>query len=188
MKLEDVTELAGMAGPPPADFLVLDLEYQYAQRRFDMVAAKRMPTEDDATGWAAPDLVFLEVKSDYNACSGNSGLGDHARDYRDIITARGGGHAQEIKLEYEHVVAQKVRLGLLDPSIAVRHFSRAVPALLVVFVDLDPNVPSLLAPLGEVRAVSSVLGDSAHIRFMRLNSPDCLMTADAAVSPERLAA
>jgi len=179
---------SGMAGPPPADYLVLDLEYQWAQRRFDMVAAKRRPTEDDATGWAEPDLVFVEVKSDYSACSGISGLGDHARDYRDIITASGGRRAQEIKLEYEHVIAQKVRLGLLDPSLDVRRLSPAVPELLVVFVDLDPDVPSLLAPVCEVRAVSNALGDTAHIRFMRLDSPDYLMTADAAVSPEWLVA
>ena len=179
---------SGMAGPPPADYLVLDLEYQWAQRRFDMVAAKRRPTEDDATGWAEPDLVFVEVKSDYSACSGSSGLGDHARDYRDIITACGGRGAQEIKSEYEHVIAQKVRLGLLDPSLGVRRFSPAVPELLVVFVDLDPNAPSLLAPLGAVRAVSNALGDAAHIRFMRLDSPGYFMTADAAVSPEWLVA
>ncbi|MBE3111762.1 MAG: hypothetical protein IMZ46_14860 [Acidobacteria bacterium] len=81
-----------------------------------------------------------------------------------------------------------MRLGLLDPSLGVRRFSPAVPELLVVFVDLDPNVPPLLAPLCEVKAVSNALGDAAHIRFMRLNSPDYCMTADAAVSPERLAA
>jgi len=182
------TANSGMAGRPPADYLALDLEYQWAQRRFDMVAAKRRPTEDDATGWAEPDLVFVEVKSDYSACSGNSGLGDHARDYRDIITARGGRGAQEIKLEYEHVVAQKMRLGLLDPSLGVRRFSPAVPELLVVFVDLDPNVRSLRASLGEVRAVSNALGGAAHIRFMRLDSPDYIMTTDAAVSPEWLVA
>jgi hypothetical protein len=179
---------SGMAGPPPADYLVLDLEYQWAQRRFDMVAARRRPTEHDATGWAEPDLVFVEVKSDYSACSGISGLGDHARDYCDIITAHGGLRAQGIKLEFEDVIAQKVRLGLLDPSLGVRRFSPAVPELLVVFVDLDPNVPPLLAPLGEVMAVSKALADAAHIHFMRLNSPDYCMTADAAVSPERLTA
>jgi hypothetical protein len=178
----------GMAGPPPGDYLVLDLEYQWAQRRFDMVAAKRRPTEDDATGWAEPNLAFVEVKSDYRACSGSSGLGDHARDYRDIITAPGGRRPEEIKHEYEQVIAQKVRLGLLDPSLRFSRFSTAVPELLVVFVDLNPNVPSLLAPLREVNAVSNALGDAAHIRFMRLHSPDYSMTADAAVSPERLVA
>lgn len=176
----------GMAGPPPAGYLILDLEYQWAQRRFDMVAAKRRTTNDDAAGWAEPDLVFVEVKSEYGACSRKSGLGDHARDYRDIIKASGGRRVDEIKLEYKNAIAQKTRLGLLDKSLGFRRFSQAVPELLVVFVDLNPNEPQLQAPLGEVKAVSDALGEAARIRFMRLVSPDYVMIADKAVSLERL--
>lgn len=183
---------SGMAGLPSGDYLVLDLEYQWAQRRFDMVAAKRRPTEGDATDWAEPDLVFVEVKSEYGACYGKSGLGDHARDYQDIITSSDGRHVKDIKLEYENVIAQKTRLGLLDVSLGFSRFSLSIPELLLVFVDLDPNVPKLLAPLGEVRAVSDALGDAAHIRFMRIDSREIarkyVMTAGAAVPPERLVA
>lgn len=179
---------SGMAGPPSADYLVLDLEYQWAHRRLDMVAAKRRPTKKDATGWAEPDLVLIEVKSEYSACSGIAGLRDHARDYQDIITSSDGRHVKDIKLEYENVIAQKTRLGLLDKSLGLSSFSPAVPELLLVFVNLDLNVPSLRAPLREVRKVSDELGDAAHIRFMRLDSPDYVMTAGAAVSPKRLVA
>jgi hypothetical protein len=179
---------SGMAGPPSADYLVLDLEYEWAKRRFDMVAAKRRLTKDDATGWVEPDLVFVEVKCELSACSGISGLGDHARDYRDIITSSKGRHVQDIKLEYENVIAQKSRLGFLDMPLGFKCFSPEVPELLVVFVDLDPNVPKLLAPLGEVREVSDALGDAAHIRFMRLDSKNYVMTADAAVSLEEFVA
>lgn len=185
------TANSGMAGPPSADYLVLDLEYQWAQRRFDMIAAKRRPTEDDTTGWTEPDLVFVEVKCEYPACYGKSGLGDHARDYRDIITSSKGQDVQDIKLEYENVIAQKMQLGLIDKSLGFSLFSSAVPELLVVFVDLDPNVPKLLAPLGEVRAVSDELGGAAHIRFMRLDSKvpkGYVMIADAALSLEGLVA
>jgi len=170
-----------MAGPPPADYLVLDLEYQWAQRRFDMVAAKRRSTKDDATGWAEPDLVFVEVKSELSACYGKSGLGDHASDYRDIITSSDGRHVKDIKREYENVIAQKTRLGLLDVSLGFSRFSLSIPELLLVFVDLE-------APLLEVRKVSDALSRAAHIRFMRLDSPDYVMTADAAVSLEELVA
>jgi len=174
------------AGPPPADFLVLDLEYEWAKRRFDIVAAKRRPTKMDATGWAEPDLVFVEVKCEYPACYGKSGLGDHARDYRDIITAMDSASASpqylKIKEEYENLIAQKTRLGMLCESLGFSRFSLSIPELLLVFVDLDPNVPKLLGPLGEVREVLDGLGDAAHIRFMRLDSPDFVMTADAAVS------
>jgi len=180
---------SGMAGSPTSDYLVLDLEYQWAQRRFDMIAAKRRPTEDDVTGWAEPDLVFVEVKNKYGACSGKSGLGEHARDYRDIIRASDGLRVQDMKREYENVFAQKTRLGLLDKSLGFKRFSLTVPELLVVFVDLEPNVPKLLAPLGEVKEVSDELGDAGHIRFMRLDSKkDYVMTADGAVSLEGLVA
>jgi hypothetical protein len=172
---------SGMTGPPPADYLVLDLEYEYAKRRFDMVAAKRRRTEEDGTGWVEPDLVFVEVKCEYGACYGTSGLGDHARDYKDIIKASNGQRVHEIKLEYENIVAQKRRLGLFDRSLGLRRFSAAVPELLVVFVGLDPSAPPMQAPLSEVRAVADELGNAARIRFMQLDSPGRVMTADTAV-------
>jgi hypothetical protein len=176
---------SGMAGLPSGDYLVLDLEYQWAHRRLDMIAAKRRPTKKDATGWAEPDLVFVEVKSENPACYGKSGLGDHARDYRDIITSSDGKHVIDIKLEYENVFAQKVRLGLLDKLLGFRCFSPVVPELLVIFVDLDPNESKLLFPLGEMKKVSDALGDAAHIRFMRLDSKkNFIMTADAVLSVE----
>jgi hypothetical protein len=178
---------AGLAGSPSGDCLVLDLEYQWAHRRLDMVAAKRRRTEDDATGWSEPDLVFIEVKSEYRACYGLAGLGDHARDFRDIITSSDGRHVQDIKREYENVIAQKTRLGLLDRSLGFKHFSRSIPELLVVFVDLDLTTPSLLAPLEEVRAISDALGDAARIRFMHVDSNKTyVMTADAELSPMKL--
>jgi hypothetical protein len=178
-----------MAGPPSGDYLVLDLEYQWAQRRFDMIAAKRRPTKKDATGWAEPDFVFVEVKSEYSACHGKSGLCDHARDYRDIITSSNGRHVKDIKREYENVIAQKMRLGLLDKSLGFSGFSPVVSDLLLVFVDLDPNVPQLIALLGDVRAVSDALADAAHIRFMRIDSKKkYIMAAYAAMSFEGLIA
>lgn len=170
------------------DYLVLDLEYQWARRRFDLIAAKRRPTKDDATGWAEPDLVIIEVKSNLAACEGRSGLGAHASDYRDIITANDGRRMQEIKLEYENVIAQKTRLGLLDKSLGFSRFSATVPEMLLVFVDLDPNEPRLRAPLAEVKEVSGTLGEGARIRFMRLDSKNYVMTSANAVSLERFVA
>lgn len=153
---------SGMSSHPSGDYLVLDLEYQYAQRRFDMIAAKRRRTEDDASGWQEPDLVFVEFKSALGACSGKSGLGDHARDYQDIIMGRDRQHVNDIKQEYENVIAQKSRLGLLDISLGFRRFSLAVPELLVVFLDLDLNAPGLQAPLRDI----------VHIPKMKLNSKE----------------
>jgi len=176
---------SGRVGFPPADYLVLDLEYEWALRRFDIVAAKRRPTEHDNTGWAEPDMVFIEVKSKENACSGNSGLHDHARDYRDIIMARRGRRVQEIKIEYENVIAQKTRLGLLDASLGFKSFSSAVPELLVVFADLDPNKPLVRKALAEVR---DRLGKSDYIHFLQLDQSNYVMYANAALPLESLVA
>jgi hypothetical protein len=170
---------------PSTDYLVLDLEYQWAQRRFDMVAAKRSPTADDPTGWVAPNLVFVEVKSDYRACSGKSGLGDHADDYRDIITAGGGRGAQGIKLEYHSVLDQKRRLQLLDRALPFDRFSDAVPELLFVFVDLDPKAALLREPLKRVMAFAHNLRDAGRIRFMQLSSPDYTLSDHKALPPDQ---
>jgi len=170
------------------DYLVLDLEYQWAQRRFDMVAAKRRLTEDDATGWAEPDLVFVEVKCTCGACSDTSGLSAHANDYRDIIKAKKGGAVHDIKLEFETVVAQKVRLGLFDRSLGFMRFSPKVSELLLVLIDIDPNASSMKKPLSEVRGISNTLDDTARIRYMCLDSPDYKMTSDAEVPQKRLVA
>ncbi|MBI5117252.1 hypothetical protein HZA56_12325 [Candidatus Poribacteria bacterium] len=171
---------------PLGDYLVLDLEYQWAQRRFDMVAAKRRPTKDDPTGWIEPDLVFIEVKSEYSACSGKAGLGVHANDYKNIITAQAGQCVKEIKIEYQNVVAQKRRLGLLDKSFPFKSFSALIPLLLIVLVDLEPNDSSLIAPLTDVSEVSSALGDIGRIQFMRIASSNYMMTDGYVVSVQRI--
>jgi hypothetical protein len=172
------TANSGMSGSPPGDYLILDLEYQYAQRRFDMIAAKRRPTEDDATGWEEPDLVFIEVKSTLAACYGKSGLRDHARDYQDIIAKRDRQHVQDIKKEYEDVIAQKSLLGLLNTSLGFECFSLAVPKLLLVFVDLDLNAPGLQAPLRKAREILGTLDDVVHIPLMELDSKKTYVMRD----------
>lgn len=177
---------AATDGLETIDYLILDLEYQWAQRRFDMIAAKRKPSEKDAVGWTQPDFVFIEVKSVYSACCGKAGLGDHARDYRDIVSALNGQSVRDIKLEFENVFAQKTRLGLLDTSLGFERFSNTTPELLIVFVDLAVNAPKLVTPLDEVRAVSDALGDLGRIRLIQLDSPDYLLSANTAISPQQL--
>lgn len=173
-------------GLPSADYLIIDLEYQWAQRRFDLMAAKRKPTIDDPSGWVKPDLVFVEVKSDYGACTGASGLGDHVRDFYEIITARSGERIPDIKLEFENLIAQKRRLGLLHSSLPFKPFSTSVPELLIVLVDLDLGYPSIQAQLEEIRIVSNKIGNTSQIQFMCLDSTNYRMTSDKRVPLERL--
>jgi hypothetical protein len=171
------TEVSGL---PKSDYLVLDLEYQWAQRRLDMIAAKRNPTAADPEGWSEPIFVFVEVKSELNACFKKSGLCDHATDYKDIIGAKDGHSTQDIKDEFRDVITQKKRLGLLDKSLPFKNFSAKPPELLLIFVKLDVNNPKLKPIMAELRAVDRTLGDSGHIFLMNMNPPDYLMNSNSA--------
>lgn len=169
----------GQAGTPQGDFLIIDMEYQWAQRRLDLIAAEKRPSPSDPEGWAHPAFVFVEVKSEYSACAGSSGLTDHARDYSDILSARGGAAVAEIKKEYEHVWAQKRELGLLNPALGFEGFAEEDPGLLVVLVSLDPGHPSIAAPLRALTDADSRLerGDN---RLMCLGPNDYTMRSSAA--------
>ncbi len=146
-------------GSDLGDYVVLDLEYQWAQRRLDLVAAKRNQTQDDTTGWRTPHFVFVEVKCECNACYGSSGLCAHALDYKDIIEARHGHSAEDIKREFEGVIGQKRKLGLVDERFAFERFSEATPELLFVLIDLEPS--PLKNALVEVKSISDEIGEAA---------------------------
>lgn len=166
------TQNSGMHGHPDGDYLVLDLEYEYAKCRFDMIAAKRRITRNDPDGWEEPDLVFVEVKSAPGACSGVSGLEAHARDYRRIITSGDGQPLIRIKEEYQDLIAQKMRLGLLAKDLGFKRFSPAVPALLFILVDLDMKDPKLQTPLRNTRDVLGLHANIAPGLFMVIHPSD----------------
>ena len=168
---------------PSTDYLVLDLEYQWAQRRFDMVAAKRNRTADDPIGWNNPALAFVEVKSEYGACTGTSGICEHVHDYQDIIMARNGLRVQDIKLEFQDVIVQKKRLDLLNNSIPFKRFSAKSPELLIVLVDINPNDRKVLEPLSKVTGLCSMPG---RLRFMRIDSPNYAMADDKVIQLDQL--
>lgn len=164
------TQNSGMLGRPAGDYLVLDLEYEYAKCRFDMIAAKRRITRNDSDGWEEPDLVFVEVKSGYGACAGVAGLEAHARDYKRIITSGDAQPLIRIKEEYQYLIAQKMRLGLLGKDLGFKRFSPAVPELLFIFVDLDTKDPKLQAPLQKAREVLGLHHDIGAGILVVLNS------------------
>jgi hypothetical protein len=174
---------SGNATASTLDYLIFDLEYQWAQRRFDMVAARRWPTETDPSGWREPGLVFVEVKSDVSACRGGSGLVAHTQDYADLVGATMSGAADAsvsalIKMEYEALIGQKRRLGLIDASWPFRRFSDNSPGLLIVLVGLDPESLELCELLAEVGIVARKLGTRGAIHLMQLDPPDYAMTND----------
>jgi hypothetical protein len=180
------TANSGRLSLPTSDYFVLDLEYQWAQRRFDMIAAMRNPSIKDPIGWVEPVLVFIEVKSDYGAVSGKASIYEHARDYRDIVSVPGERGVRIIKSEFQKVISQKKRLGLIHNSLPFQSFSAAVTELLIVFVGLEPKDDRLRKPLTEVNAVSEKFGPDSRIRFMMLSPADYQMSIDNAVSFNKL--
>jgi hypothetical protein len=165
---------------PTTDFHVFDIEYQWAQRRFDLVAAHRRATDADPSGWQEPDLVLVEVKSDLDACRGGSGLVAHTHDYVDIMkagtSARGGSATDSIKNEHAALVGQKRRLGLVDDSVPFRRFSDSPLGLLLVLVGLDLDTPELSRTLWEVLRAVEDLGPQGCVLLMRLATPDYRMS------------
>ena len=160
---------------PPTDFVVIDLEYQWAQRRFDLMAARRNPTPDDPVGWVHPSLAFIEVKSEIGACTGKAGLADHARDFADIVTARGGAYLQGIRDEFTTVIRQKQALGLISPDFPFLAFSPAQPELIFVTVDLDLTTPARRGLWDPVHRTAREL-DLPGFQLIQLQRRDLAMT------------
>ena len=167
-----------VGGTPSSDCLIIDIEYQWAQRSFDLIAARRNPTPADPIGWMEPRLVFVEVKSAYGACKGKSGLGDHARDFRDIVAARDGVQWKGIKRELWDMLEQKKRLSLVSPVLPFERFAPSPPELLLVLVDLDPLHAKLRKPWEEVEQVVADLGDRASIHALVLKAGAYAMTLE----------
>jgi hypothetical protein len=130
----------------PPEYLVVDIEYQYARRRFDLVALRRNPTEADPVGFLKPHLSLWELKCDKRALSGTSGLIDHADDYSRFVRAENGEHANRAKTEYAAMVKQKQRLRLL-PQFDLEEFSAKRPEFLLLFADYEVREPGLTQPL-----------------------------------------
>jgi hypothetical protein len=159
-----------------SEYLILDIEYEWAHRRFDLIAARRNLTTADQTGWREPHLVFVEVKSGPAACGGNAGLAVHVTDYAAIVQAREGGSADEIKREFEGVVAQKKALGLIEDALPFERFSAEPLALLLVFANIDPVAANVSTYVQRAIEAADAKGLSDTLSVMRLSSDDYLMT------------
>lgn len=172
-------------GAPSSDYFVIDIEYQWAKRRFDLVAAKRRPTAGDALGWAKPDLVFIEVKCNKGACIGSSSLLKHTRDYLDVVED-GAQRIRSIKAEFENVITQKVRLGLIGGSLGFQRFSSAVPELLVVLIGSEAAGRAIRGQLIGIDQELKKSSGPARVRFLKLESPEQPMAANAAKTVNQL--
>ena len=145
------------SGNPASDYLILDMEYQWAQRSLDLIAAKRNTTVQDPIGWERPVLVFIEVKSARKALVGEAGIAAHVKDFGEIVQPRELRKRQaieEIKEEFIEVVNQKRTLGLLSKKLPLRQFADGPPEMLLVFVGPDIDDSCLAGPLSHVESGS----------------------------------
>ena len=141
------------------DFVIVDIEYCYARRNFDLVGF-------DRAGSPRPRLIYCELKCRGAALNGTSGLRDHGIDFGDFLCADDGRHVENSKRELAAMIQQKMRLGLLSADLGFEGFSSEPPEFLVVFADYDVCRPQLRTPLERLRTeVEKRLGGLELIRF-----------------------
>lgn len=165
---------AARDGLPGGDYFVLDLEYQWAQRRFDLVALRRVPTATDPAGWANPVLTFVEVKSDIGPCRGSAGLAVHAQDYWGLVGAPEFQH-ERIRNEFAGVFRQKQALGLIDPALAMDAIAPGLPELLVVFVEMQDKRKEIGPLVEQMQLNAPGAVGTGSIRFLELSHPATAM-------------
>jgi hypothetical protein len=118
-------------------YLVVDLEYTYGKRRYDLVALKRTEGVTGPGGFANPRLVFVDVRAGDQTLTGPAGLEAVGADLAEFAKALGGSHLDLARFEVAELVAQKVRLGLLPPELDVRAIDEGWPELLILFAEYD---------------------------------------------------
>jgi hypothetical protein len=171
----------------PPEYLVIDLEYQYARRRFDLVAMKRNPTTSDPIGFQEPQLSLWELKCDQRALSGKAGLLDHAVDYRQFVLAEPDVHVRRAQDEYAKVVLQKQRLGLF-PDCGFTKFSPGTPEFLLLFADYAVGQRALDRPLEDFTTCLEVAGLLEHVAFTSIPRTGERFEEDLTVGPPMTAA
>lgn len=137
--------IAGSNPPADADALyggelvVIDLEYTYGKRRYDLIALRRVEGVSGLGGFAHPRLVFIDARVASQPLGGQMGLDAVAGDFADFAKALGGSHLARAKGELLDLTEQKVRLGLLPADLEVREIADGLPEFLVLFAGY-PNV------------------------------------------------
>jgi hypothetical protein len=141
------------------DYVVIDIEYAYARRKFDLVLF-------DRSELPRPRLIYGELKCRSGALNGKAGLQQHGIDFGDFLCAEGGRHVELSKREYAGVIEQKQRLGLLSPDLDFDGFSAELPEFLVLFADYEVSQAGLRTPVARMRAeIEKRLGSLDLLRF-----------------------
>lgn len=120
-----------------SEYVVVDLEYTYGKRRYDLIAIKRTEGVTGPGGFSNPRLTFVDVRCCEQGLGGTNSLEAVGGDLADFTKAIGGSHLERAKLELAELIAQKVRLGLLPAELELRALDHGLPELLIVFVGYE---------------------------------------------------
>ena len=148
------------------EFVVFDMEYSYARRRFDFVAL-------ETSELPRPRLIFAELKCDCGALGGPAGLMRHGRDFRTLVVGEGSSHLDRIRAELAGLIGQKKDLRLLAPDLPFEGFSALPPIFLVVLASLKVEEPRLEKPIAALR--EELAGEPSLLdraRFVDLGDAD----------------
>lgn len=98
------------------DFFIIDTEYEdkTSEGRFDIIALQWNSTNADHR-YKKVELAFIEVKQGSGSIKGDSGLLDHALDYKTFTNANNPTF-NEFKKDMLSVFKQKVYLGLIPKA------------------------------------------------------------------------
>lgn len=121
------------------EYVVVDSDYTYGQRRYDLLALQRTEGVTGPGGFANCELVFVDVRHSARSVTGAAGPAAVGADIADLTKAVGGSHIARVREEVEDLVRQKVALGLLPKDLELRALEERMPQMLVVFGNVEVN-------------------------------------------------
>lgn len=116
--------------------IVVDMEYTYGKRRYDLVALSRSEGVTGPGAFSSPRLAFVSVHRG-SALAGNNAPAAVGVDLADFAKAVGGTHLERARAEISDLVAQKQRLGLLPAEWEFRGVAEQFPEFVVLMVADD---------------------------------------------------
>ena len=138
---------------PATDYYICDIEYQFSESRFDLVAARWPSTSPRRKKQDNCRLVIAEAKFGDDAISGKSGIHSHIVDINQFLGNT--DNLRSLKAEMITVFNQKRALGLIECKKDLVAFTDERPMLLLLLANHDPAKSML-------RTALKSLPDSPH--------------------------
>lgn len=118
------------------ELIVIDLEYTYGKRRYDLVALHRREGVTGPGGFANARLAFIDLRVPGQSLVGGGGLASVGADFAEFVKALSGEHLDRARTEYTDLISQKQCLGLLPSDLEFRGFTEELPELFAIFAEV----------------------------------------------------